>query len=351
MLACGLPRREARGRSAEVSASHRQPHDHPLHRTGTVLLTGATGFVGRHLVLPLQRAGWQVVGATRRPDEARKSTPHLTWVACDLARPETLALALRGCDAALYLIHGVGQPGFEQADPQAARHFGQACVQAGVRRVVYLGGMAARGEQSAHLRSRHETGQALATPGLEVLELRASMVIGAGGASWRLVRDLAVRMPAMAVPPWLQFRTPPIGIDDVARALVAALQVREPGTFDLPGPQALTGREILLRTAHLAGARPWLLPVGRLDARLAAWGTGLLTRTDRHLARALIESLSADIVQALPDFWPQVGAEPKLSFDAATRLALAQDRLQMPLGDLAAEVGLHWAAWPLRIRT
>lgn len=330
----------------DVSTLPRQPCP-----PGTVLLTGATGFVGRHLIQPLQHAGWRVVGAARHPNEARARAPRLPWVACDLAKPETLEPALQGCDAALYLVHGLGQPGFERTDPQAARHFGQACLRAGVRRVAYLGGMSAQGEQSAHLHSRHETGLALAASGVEVVELRCSLVIGAGGASWQLVRDLAVRSPVLTVPPWLGFHTTPIGIDDVVLALVAALQGRATGIFDLPGPEALSGRDILARTARLAGTRPRLVPVGRLTPRLAAWGAGLVTRTDRRLAEALLESFSADVVQTLPDFWAQVGGGPRLSFDEAACRALAQDRLDMPLRNRAVEAGLRWAAWPWRLRT
>jgi uncharacterized protein YbjT (DUF2867 family) len=310
---------------------------------GTVLLTGATGFIGRHLDLPLRQAGWTVLSGTRQPDRARRDAPDRRWIACDLAQVETLEAAMTGCDAAVYLVHGVGLPGFENEDPRLARRFGQVCARAGVRRIAYLGGMSAQGQQSPHLQSRHDTGSALAEAGVEVVELRACMVIGAGSASWQLVRDLAVRMPLLTVPPWLQHRSQPIGIADVAQALVAALSVPQPGCFDLPGPQALTGREILSQTAHLAGTRPLLTPTRGLDLRLAAWATGLLTRTDRHVAHALFQSLTADILQTREDFWPQVSAQPKQSFLDATAQALAVDRLSMPLTTLALEAVLQWA--------
>lgn len=315
---------------------------------GTVLVTGASGFVGRHVLEPLQRSGWRIVCASRTPGQAQRNAPHLQWILLDVARPETLGPALTGCDAALYLVHGVGQPGFAQEDPVLAERFGRACHGAGVQRIAYLGGMTAQGPQSPHLLSRHQTGQALAALGTPVVELRAGMVIGAGSASWQLVRDLAVRMPLLTVPPWLEFRTQPIGIADVARALVAALEVEEAGCFDLPGPEALTGRQILTRTADLAGTRPKLSRLPWLDARVAAWGTGLLTRTDRHVAQALFQSLSADIVQTQPDFWPRVTPLPRQSFADATRDALAADRLGMPLPTLALEVALQWARHPWR---
>jgi uncharacterized protein YbjT (DUF2867 family) len=316
---------------------------------GTVLLTGATGFVGSHLDLPLRQAGWTVVCGTREPDRARQQAPDRRWIACDLAQVDTLEAALTGCDAALYLVHGVGLPGFEHEDPQLARRFGQVCARAGVRRIAYLGGMSAQGPQSPHLQSRHDTGVALAEAGVEVVELRACMVIGAGSASWQLVRDLAVRAPLLTVPPWLEHRSQPIGIADVAQALVAALSVPQPGCFDLPGPEVLTGREILSQTAHLAGTRPLLTPTRGLDLRLAAWATGLLTRTDRHVAHALFQSLTADILQTRADFWPQVSDRPKQSFLEATTQALVEDRLRMPLATLALETALQLARpWPWR---
>jgi uncharacterized protein YbjT (DUF2867 family) len=192
-----------------------------------VLLTGATGFIGQHLHPALVRAGHRVRCLTRSPERSRARWPDRDWVGGDVGEPKGLARAMEGCAAACYLVHGMAaaRPGWADEELRWAEDFAEAAGQAGVRRVVYLGGVAPRGEPSEHLRSRLETGEALRTGPVPCLELRAGMIVGAGSASWTIVRDLAARLPGMVLPAWLAHRSEPVAVDDVVAALVAGLRI------------------------------------------------------------------------------------------------------------------------------
>ena len=171
-----------------------------------VLLTGATGFVGRHLYPALLAAGCRVRCATRNVGQARRAHPDREWVHFDVERPDIVRAALEGCDAAFYLIHGMGQGAdYPEREARSADNFVRAAEASGVRRIVYLGGVAPSGARaSKHLASRHRTGELLRAGAVSVIELRAAMIIGAGSASWTMVRDLAARLPAMVLPSWLR---------------------------------------------------------------------------------------------------------------------------------------------------
>lgn len=190
-----------------------------------VLLTGATGFVGGAVRAALNAQGWRVRCLTRDADRARRHQPELEWVQGDVGDQASCAAALRGCQAALYLVHAIGEgAGYHQHEVMAATTFSKAAATAGVQRIVYLGGVApTAGAGSDHLRSRLDVGEALRAGSVKTVELRASMIVGHGSLSWLIVRDLAARLPFMVLPRWLKSRTQPVAIDDVVVALWNAL--------------------------------------------------------------------------------------------------------------------------------
>jgi uncharacterized protein YbjT (DUF2867 family) len=305
-----------------------------------VLLTGAGGFIGRHLHGPLVAAGLEVRCLTRRPEEARRRFPDRDWVGGDVGDPPSLARALQGCQAACYLVHGMGSARPDWADEELrwAEDFSEAAGAAGVRRIVYLGGVAPRGEPSEHLRSRLATGELLRTGPVPCLELRAGMIVGAGSASWTIVRDLAARLPAMVLPAWLAHRSEPVAVDDVVAALVAGARRDLPRSdwWDLPGPEALSGSEILRRVAAVMGRAPLLLRVPLVTPRLSSHWIRLVTRADYGVARELVEGLTSDLLAARPGYWAAAGLAPPVALEEAARRALAEEAGTIsPAGQLA----------------
>jgi uncharacterized protein YbjT (DUF2867 family) len=292
-----------------------------------VLVTGATGFIGKALVTALVARGCQVVAISRRPPTSR--VEGVTWRACDLSHSESLGHAFEGVRIAYYLVHSMagGRAHFRQLERQAAQAFVAAATAAGVERVVYLGGPAPVGPPSEHLRSRLEVGEILRAGLVRTVELRASMVIGFGSASWQIVRDLAVRLPFMVLPKWLSSRTRPIALDDVVTALVAAadLPLEHSEWFDLPGPETMSGEQILERIAALRGRRFLAIKVPLLTPRLSALWLRLVTRTDFGLARELVLGLQEDLLPKDGRFWQLIAHTQLLSFDEAARRALAAE--------------------------
>lgn len=320
-----------------------------------VVLTGATGFIGRALMPALAARGWQVAAVSRRPVTSACAAAGVKWHTCDLLRPETLPAALAGAQAAYYLVHsmGGGRTDFRKLEQRAAESFAAAAAKAGVERIIYLGGPAPRGRPSEHLRSRLEVGEILRAGTVPTVELRASMVIGSRGASWQIVRDLAMRLPAMLLPTWLKSRTRPIAIDDVVVALVAAADLPLAGSqwFDLPGPEIMSGREILERIAALRGRRILALEVPLLTPRLSALWLKLVTRTDFTLARELVLGLCQDLLPKDDRFWQLIGHTQLVPFDTAARRALASEPRQSGVAEQAVRleeklVDLTAAWWP-----
>jgi len=294
-----------------------------------ILLTGAGGFIGRHLHAPLAAAGFEVRCLSRRPEEARRRWPEWTWVGGDVGDPASLDAALVGCAAAYYLVHGMASHRADWADEELrwAEDFAEAAGRAGVGRLVYLGGVAPQGEPSAHLRSRLATGEVLRTGPVPCLELRAGMIVGAGSASWTIVRDLAARLPAMVLPAWLAHRSEPVAVDDVVGALVAGARVALPRSawWDLPGPEPLSGSEVLRRVAAVLGRAPLLLRVPLVTPRLSSHWIRLVTRADFGVARELVAGLTSDLLAVRPGYWAAAGLPPPLALEEAARRALAEE--------------------------
>lgn len=306
-----------------------------------VLLTGATGFIGRHLHPALRKAGYEVRCLTRRPEEARRLWPEKDWIAGDVGDPGSLGRALEGCAVAYYLVHGMGNlgPGWVEREVLTARTFAAAAARAGLERLVYLGGVAPSGPPSEHLRARLETGEVLRAGAVPCLELRAGMIVGAGSASWTIVRDLAARLPAMVLPAWLMHRSEPVAVDDVVAALVAAtgMPLQRSEVWDLPGPEALSGKEILRRVAAVMGRRPVLLRVPFVSPSLSSHWIRLVTRADYRLAAELVEGLTSDLLAARPGFWAAAGLPAPMGLEEAARRALAEEADSLPLRSQALE--------------
>lgn len=294
----------------------------------TVLVTGATGFVGQRLVARLTQRGVAVRCASRSPESARRRWPGQSWVPLDVADDASVAAAVSGVRAAYYLVHSMAEgAGYAARDRSGADRFRVAAAAAGLERIVYLGGVAPQGTPSAHLASRLETGRILRLGPVPTIELRASMIIGSGSESWRICRDLAARLPLMVLPRWLESHSQPVAIDDVIEALTEALTLPLTGStvFDLPGPEVMTGKDILLRVAHLRGMRPRMVSVPVLTPRLSSYWLRLVTGADFTVARELIAGLTTDLLATEPPFWERMPGHRLLPFEAAARRALAEE--------------------------
>lgn len=291
-----------------------------------VFLTGATGFIGSNLYPRLIEEGLEVRCGTRSAARARSRFPDRNWVEFDVEDPETLRPALEGCRSAYYLIHQMGGGGdYREREGWSALSFRRAARDAGVERIVYLGGVAPRGSASEHLTSRLETGEILRGGDVSTIELRAAMIIGAESASWQIVRDLAARLPVMLLPEWTRSQSEPVYIDDVLEALVGALQLETDDSkwFDIPGPEVLTVEEILTRTARQMGHRPRQLAVPLLSPRLSSYWLRFVTDGDLELARELVEGLKTDLLAESDEFWQRIGHTDLVDFDEAVRQMLA----------------------------
>ena len=311
-----------------------------------VLLTGATGFIGRNLHGPLEAAGHEVRCLTRKPEEAQRLWPGRRWVGGDIGEPASLPSALEACDIAFYLVHGMAsqRPGWAEEELRWARQFAQAAELAGVRRIIYLGGVAPQGPPSEHLLARLHTGEALRAGPVPTLELRAGMIIGAGSASWTIVRDLAARLPAMVLPAWLSYRSEPVALEGVMSALLAGVHVDLPAStwWDIPGPEALSGTEILLRLAAVMGRKPMLMKVPLITPRLSSHWIRLVTRADYAVARELVEGLTSDLLATRPGYWEAAGLPAPMVLEEAARQALAAEAGTMSRPGRLAETLAGW---------
>jgi uncharacterized protein YbjT (DUF2867 family) len=290
----------------------------------TVLVTGATGFIGRRLVPELVERGMTVRAMTRRP-EAYDGPGEP--VGGDVNDADSLTDALKGVDVAIYLVHSLDDPEFERKDAEAARTFGRVAAEAGVSQIVYMGGLGADGEHlSPHLRSRREVEGLLGEAGVPVTVLRAAIVVGAGGISWELTRQLVKNLPAMVVPKWVSTMTQPIAVDDVIRYLAGVIGKEEARgrVFEIGGADRLTYLEMLQVAAEVRGGhRVPIVQVPVLTPRLSSYWLALVTDVDTTTGRNLIDSMSTEVVVTDHSIREVVPGEP-LTYAEAVRRALAE---------------------------
>jgi uncharacterized protein YbjT (DUF2867 family) len=288
-----------------------------------VLVAGASGFVGRRLCPALVGAGYGVRAMTRTPKRYGGAGEA---VAGDVHHPATLVPALEGCAAAYYLVHSLGSPDFRRLDAEAATAFGTAAAAAGVARVVYVGGLGNDDDDlSEHLRSRREVERMLGAGGVPVTSLRAGIVIGAGGISWEITRQLVKRLPVMVTPRWVRTRTQPIALDDVVRYLVGVLSAADTAgrTFEIGGPEVLDYRTMLRRLAAIQNRPQLIVPVPLLSPRLSSLWLGLVTDVDTATGRSLVDSMVNETVVRDDSIRSLVPFEP-MAYDDAARRALAE---------------------------
>jgi uncharacterized protein YbjT (DUF2867 family) len=291
-----------------------------------VLVTGATGFIGSRLVRALVDEGHTVKAMTRRPDDyAGPGDP----VPGDVFDPGTLGEPMEGVDVAVYLVHSLDDNDFERKDAEAARGFGLAAAASGVRQIVYMGGLGKDDVAlSPHLRSRREVEKLLGSSGTPVTVLRAAIVVGAGGISWEMTRQLVKNLPAMVVPRWADTRTQPVAIDDVIRYLVGVLGVEKTfgQVYEIGGADRLTYVQMLQQAAEVInGRRVPIVTVPVLTPRLSSYWIRFVTNVDITTAANLIDSMSTEVLQtdyAIQDIVP---GEP-LTYREAVERAIAEEK-------------------------
>ena len=290
----------------------------------TILVTGATGYVGGELLEPLAERGHRVRAMTRDP--GRKDFPDgVDAVEGDVMQADTLDAALEGVDVAYYLVHSMEGKGgdFAARDRRGATNFGRAARRAGVQRIIYLGGLP--GGESEHLASREEVARILAEHVEGTVHVRAAMVIGSGSASFVMLRSLVHRLPAMITPRWISTRTQPVAIADVVATLSALAAYEDPpAEVQLGGADVLTYREMMERYAGVAGLRKrMIVTVPVLSPRLSSYWVGLVTPVESALAKPLVEGLSAEMLVEHPPP-PGLNDDP-MGFEEAVRAALDHD--------------------------
>jgi len=331
-----------------------------------ILVTGATGYVGSRLVTALLANKHEVVTASRNPKRFKRFgwSDDVTPVALDAADPASTRAAFAAAgpiDTVYYLVHAIGQPDFREADNAAAANLAAAAKDAGVRRIVYLGGFVPADEDlSEHLTSRAEVAEALTVPdGPELVWLGAAIIIGAGSTSFEMMRYVGDRFPLIPIPSWMDNAIDPISIRDVLHYLVAAADpdVVPAGAYDISGPTTTSYRELLKTYARVSGRWHAGLPVGRIDTGLASLITGVALPVPPGLAGDLVESLDHPMVASVSDLRDRVPDPPGglIKIDEAMALALA-DRRPRPVNALVdphhlADTDPAWAGGDaLRIR-
>lgn len=292
-----------------------------------ILVTGATGYVGGRLVPRLLEKGYRVRCLVR--EKARiegRGWKGVEVATGDVFEYATLVSALQRVEIAYYLVHamGGGEEGFEARDLYAAQNFGRAAQEAGVKRIIYLGGLGRdEDELSPHLRSRHEVGEQLRSWNVAVTEFRAGVIIGKGSVSYDLVRYLTERVPVLISPKWVSTLTQPIAIDDVLRYLVESLEKPETENrvLEIGGRDVLSYGQMMLGYAKVRGLRRWLVPVPVLTPRLSSWWVRLVTPLPLSVAQPLIDGLKNQVIVEDPTARHIFNFKP-MGYEEAVRLAL-----------------------------
>lgn len=267
-----------------------------------ILLTGASGYIGRNLGFrllenPTLNLRILVRNAARVPLQLQDRAEIAQG---DTLKPKSLQKALKGIDTAYYLIHSMRAKGdFEELDRLSATNFRDACIQAGVKRIIYLGGLGAKETASKHLLSRLETGEILSerSDKIQTIWFRAGIIIGSGSASFQIIRHLVKKLPVMTTPKWVKTKTAPIGVENVLDYLAEALilDTDQNHTIDI-GTESMSFKDMLLRAAKVIGHKRWLIPVPLLTPRLSSYWLLFITPVSFRIAQALIEGLKSETI-------------------------------------------------------
>ena len=264
------------------------------------LLTGVTGYVGGRLLRVLEAASHRVRCLSRHPEALSQRVAQTTEVVKgDALDAASLAPSMVGVHAAYYLVHSMASGNsFEEEDRSAAHAFATAACDAGVQRIVYLGGLGSGSELSAHLRSRQEVGRILRESGVPTIELRASIVIGSGSASFEMIRALVEKLPVMITPRWVKTRSQPIAVEDVIAYLMQALDIQISGSrvVEIGGVDQVSYLDLMKEYAHQRGLRRWMIPVPVLSPRLSSLWLGLVTPVYARVGRELVDSLRNETI-------------------------------------------------------
>ena len=309
-----------------------------MTKTVRALVFGASGYIGTNLTPRLQEAGWQVRAAARhRAVLAARPWQGVELVAADALSPESLHAALKDIDVAFYLVHSMAAGrDFADLDIEAARNFATAAAQAGVGRIVYLGGLVPDSPKSQHLRSRAETGDVLRDGPVPVTEIRAGMIVGPGSAAYEIIRDLVNYLSVMITPRWVQSRSTPIALDNLLDYLVRVARLPETAgkIYDVGGPEILTYEQLMRQYGELTGNRFWLLSLPVLTPRLSSYWLKLVTSVPTNIARALIDGLEHDVIANDDEIRKLIPLELK-DFKQSVTAALEAER--------SNNVSAHWA--------
>lgn len=296
-----------------------------------VLLTGATGYVGGRLLSRLEQRAVRVRCLSRRPEALRGRMGSITeTVAGDVLDPASLAAALHSVDTAYYFVHSMGADrDFEEQDRIAATNFAQAACAAGVRRIIYLGGLGNPSETlSKHLRSRQETGDLLRKHHPQVIEFRASIVIGSGSLSFEMLRALVERLPVMICPRWVRVMAQPIAVEDLLAFLLEALDLPDGPSqvYEIGGPDQVSYGQIMHEYARQRGLRRWMIPVPLLTPYLSSLWLGLVTPLYARVGRKLVESLRNPTLVSNDLALRTFSVRPRSVREALARALVNEDR-------------------------
>jgi uncharacterized protein YbjT (DUF2867 family) len=309
-----------------------------------IAVVGATGFVGRNLSVALVEAGYDVIALSRHAPEI----PGAKGRSIDVADEMALQAALVGCDTAFYLVHSLSVENFRGRDHELAMAFGRAAAVAGLRRIVYLGGLG-HDPESEHLVSRHEVGRALASGDVPVVELRAAVVLGAGSISFEMLRYLTERLPFMVCPRWVRTAIQPIALADMIRYLIGAIDV-EPGVYEVGGADVTSYREMIAAYATARGLRRRrIVDVPYLTPRLSSYWLDLVTPVDRRVSHALIESLVTEVVVEDQERTDSAFGIQPMGLAAALSAALDDQAAELDESLMSRENGLRDGVYTVRV--
>ncbi len=303
-----------------------------------VLVFGASGYMSTHLVPHLRAHGATVRAAARR----RATLEARDWAGVELVEadalvPASLSAALAGIDVAYYLVHSMAAGhDFPALDREAAANFRDAAAQAGVKSIIYLGGLRPSGDASTHLASRGETGDILREGSVPVIEIRAGIIIGPGSAAFEVIRDLVFHLPAMITPQWVRSRAQPIALGDVLEYLTRIGDFPEAAgrIYDVGGPEVLSYEQLIRQFGDLVGRRPLIVPVPVLTPKLSSYWLNFVTAVPTNIARALIDGLAHDVLADDAAIRRLIPLDLK-TYRAAAETALAIER--------AGAAGTRWA--------